>query len=506
MLIGRGSIKAFGENPSIILILLSLTCCFLLWLLRKPEHFPIATKLSLHFLFHCLFMGTLNRVTSYDSVYVWALFIIAIISHVIIWSFFTKRISISKRNLLLIGSITIIFNLFKISKLNFSFPETNYDAPIIKPNVPFHPKQKNLPNILHIVLEKISSDEAINLIQSDKNLSSLFKEFTFYPNTVANYIFTKGSVGSFLTGDFMPDGASPEKFYQNSFIKKDALPSLLSKAGYEVNFVNSLYINKSPHINNFIDLRTRSPRNYSILFRSLVQFATYVHIAQQQYFPLGANYLTFFEFSKFQFIKERENLIHYLNRIEPTLRKKNRYTFLYYSRPHAPYFEKYDCSDSFLLRATEYTNSMKCSLSLIGDWLKKFSKTKAWEKTVILIHSDHGRLNDIAFPLFMIKQGQEIPIQKTNKLAIELVDILPTLLHIAEIDQNPAKPGQNILSANYREKMSRLAHYTLSQRSKLSKEVEHPNCLKKCSEGTIIKVSKDKILEKAGVYRIEATY
>ncbi|MAZ49163.1 MAG: hypothetical protein CME65_11405 [Halobacteriovoraceae bacterium] len=505
LLIGKGSIKSFGENPNILIFLIIASFIMGVFLYLFPKKLTSISKLSIHFLFHCLFFGVFNRVTSFDNLLVWSLLCIAILGHFIVWKKFTSTSLFNLRLFSWIGLITLFFNIIKIQNINFNFMTRNYSTPIIEQNSKFKKSNILKPNILHIVLEKVSSKEALELINSDKDLSRYYRGFSIFPNTVSNYIFTKGSLGSLLQSKMIPDGGNAESFFQQAFTSEQALPSLLSKNGYMVNFVKSFPIVKNENIHNYIDLRSRGTKIYSDFYKDLIAIATYFDIFQQQFFPLKARYLTFFEFSKLRYVRERENLKTYLYEIEPQLEKNNRYTFLYYSRPHAPYFELSDCSDSFLLTSTNYKNSLKCSLKLIGEWLEHLRKTKAWEKTKIIIHSDHGRLGEIAFPLFMFKSDNE-PKKELNHQAIELLDILPTITNMGNIEvKNEFFEGQNILSHKYREKKQRVSHFTWSQRSKLAKIVKHANCKNLCSEGKTIYINKNKVLIDGPAYRLEVT-
>ena len=105
----------------------------------------------------------------------------------------------------------------------------------------------------------------------------------------------------------------------------------------------------------------------------------------------------------------------------------------------------------------------------------------------------------------MFKSDNE-PKKELNHQAIELLDILPTITNMGNIEvKNEFFEGQNILSHKYREKKQRVSHFTWSQRSKLAKIVKHANCKNLCSEGKTIYINKNKVLIDGPAYRLEVT-
>lgn len=502
MLVNEQTKEALGQYPLIIIVF--FVSALLLGLIFRTLKISDKASLliSMHFFFHYQFFGYFNRVTSYQDSDVWILICVALLMHFILLKWVLPKITVNTNLIVFIIFVILFFCFYKFSLIRLSNPEFNPTSPIIIKSKDFVQSTIKRPNIFHIVLEKVSADTLKKLFQNKPALRKSFSGFTFYSNTISNYNFTIGSIASTMQGKILPDGSSALQEYNKSFTDSGSLPSILKRNNYQTFAVDSLIEGTKKDIHYKIDLRNRDIKTHSWWYTNLVQLFTFLHLTQRQFFPIKAHYFTNLEFKKLDYEKEQVNFKYFLNDIDPTLNKSNRYMFMYYSRPHAPFFEKSNCESSFLLTPTSYQQSLECTLKLISMWLKRIKASSDWPNTEIIIHSDHGQDSSIAFSFLMIKNSKlKEPLEFSSK-AIELLDVAPTILDLANISIPAHFEGQSLLNDTYKEKNKRTAYVTWSTRSHNRKTISHPNCSGPCTEGTIFEIDKNKNFKSTGKFRL----
>ena len=265
-------------------------------------------------------------------------------------------------------------------------------------------------NVYHIVLDEFQSDAAM-LHLREKNNMAAFRGFTFFTNTIANYLFTYQSFHSYMTGTLY-DGVNYEAWtdhYKNGGLLKD-----LERNGYRITKYTPAAFDfdafPSKHFKSEDILREEHKRNgYFIkdfvqiwLARVMPNFCTNTALAMG--LDLGAK----IEGYANGVSRKADVPTSVPEGIQPysaalTLKKVVRdevnrapngeYVFLHVLLPHMPYVLDDQCKytpTSSDLPINRYYAQAGCALNLVSQYLAKIKELGRYDDATIIVQSDHG--------------------------------------------------------------------------------------------------------------------
>ncbi|MDR3501936.1 MAG: sulfatase-like hydrolase/transferase [Legionella sp.] len=274
-------------------------------------------------------------------------------------------------------------------------------------------ENKSLPPYIHIVLDEHTSFDAIpyNNDSYNKQLESNYigRGFHIYPNAYSRENFTVASFSSFL--NFKPLN-NLKKYYQLEKVDgytllTNQLFEQLSQQGYQLNIIQSTYLNFCKHNNKKISLKycltyhfldfvpEQSPLMTRIaallngvlselkledMFRSFQKRSLWKH--------LGLNNKTVAP------LTPASAVVHVFPEIQnllKTARNGNAY-FIHLLIPHIPFVMDKNCNfvgvNNNLLQG--YKEQIQCSQKIIDKLLLALSTNPATKNSIVIIHGDHG--------------------------------------------------------------------------------------------------------------------
>ncbi len=295
-------------------------------------------------------------------------------------------------------------------------------------------------NVYHILLDEMQSDVAQAHLATGE-LGDLFEGFRFYPNNVANYLFTNVSMPSYLTGKLYKSGDFLA--WQDSY-KSEGLFRRMYDAGYEVQLYSVYDHWCSPYARRCVSLD---------------------QVFEQQTGLLGADFITFIQIwfarispnavtnralatgkalgnsvdarlgdaeqgipktiargrAPYSSILMLDELIEKEEQEDAT----GRYVYAHTIIPHGPYVMNEDCQYDAEMWKREggkkaYYQQARCSIDKVGEFLKELKRLGRYDDATIVVQADtgHGHMGFLDFD----SRGELMDTGKSNSPVMELDD------------------------------------------------------------------------------------
>ena len=336
-------------------------------------------------------------------------------------------------------------------------------------------------NIIHLFPDAVQLDIAKQVLIDDPILADKFEGFIFFSDNISSFPGTAPSIISVFNGR---NHDLRNGYYPNTLKKEmevDSYQAKLSKNGFRLDYasITPLYCPGGPSscLNvQFNDLRSRSyssqtkdlPINIALLFDLSIfrqvplKFKMNIFNEGKWLFSdlLANKKLKSISQTHAPVLKEWSKKMH-INGSRPT------YKFYHWIGAHTP--PQWDSNCNYIgtqkpSRSAFYEQT-KCTLKKISEYVEELKKNKLFDKTIIVISSDHGNaikpvdliahtynpdlrenLLGHSRSLLMIK-----PFNKRGKLYYSanqstLIDIAPTILQSVGINHN--YKGLNIIDSN----------------------------------------------------------
>lgn len=249
-------------------------------------------------------------------------------------------------------------------------------------------------NFLIFLVDAVDSRTLYNVMNKDDDFREMFEDFTYYPDTLGIFPFTRDSIPAILTGVINHNEAkflnySSSAYNQSPFFKKlvenaytiNLYSSGISWSGnreFPVDNATSIYDMKV----DFVKF-TKQEMKY-ILFKYLPYAIKKYSKIDTLDFDLcqvttdGRTKYNWKNRSVFNSIHDNENL---------NFQDKNYFHFIHCEGAHVPFnMDKYLNS----IKDRTYEDKVAASLTMIKAYLQRLKNNNSYDNSVIVIMSDHG--------------------------------------------------------------------------------------------------------------------
>ena len=245
-------------------------------------------------------------------------------------------------------------------------------------------------NFIILLLDSIDSETMEDIIQNNDKYVDVFEDFTYFPDTVGGYPFTRDTVPLVLSGNWSENKTDFASFY-NEAMDNSKLLDYLREYNYNINIYNDEI--------SYNTEKAKDIRNFS--FDNKVDL--YSFIKQEVKYDLF-KYLPFYlkKYSKIEsmnFINTRKLvndelflwddtifLNKYLNKSVKTSSHKE-FKYIHLEGAHYPF----DCDKDFNKKENgTYEDKIEGSINLIDKYLNYLKDNNIYDNSVIIILADHG--------------------------------------------------------------------------------------------------------------------
>jgi hypothetical protein len=108
-------------------------------------------------------------------------------------------------------------------------------------------------NVIILTLDAFQTDVFYQIVEDDDGLRTVFRDFTYFRNSLGGFPTTQGSIPLILTGCFYQNSEPYHSFIKRVFLG-DSLPKILKESGYRVHlypFIHPVYLS-SEIATNFV--------------------------------------------------------------------------------------------------------------------------------------------------------------------------------------------------------------------------------------------------------------
>lgn len=331
---------------------------------------------------------------------------------------------------------------------------------------------QNLPNIYHIVLDAYSSNVFLSTIQSD-GLQDSFDNFIFYKNNRSNYEHTNMSTASFMQGERFKYNGTVKSFINEG--KNNSYLSDLKSLGYRISFYDHGKNWVHPASDYIISAQELDPPSRFFKTQELIILDFWIlRIAptfiQKNLYSNSQGFASkIFTVNSVNELSSEDRrtydgkiLFERMISDEISRESQGELVFMHSYLTHGPYIFTENCNLKHNQDEKYYLDQIRCTNSIISDFINNLKKLNRFSNSLIIIHSDHGTweignseytLNDdslnllnatnlrgqpgeyvdnqtralllVKFPLSDDKDDQEL--EESESLS-QLIDIVPTIM------------------------------------------------------------------------------
>ena len=285
-------------------------------------------------------------------------------------------------------------------------------------------------NFLILLVDCVDSREFEKVV-NETDSDYVFDDFTYFPDTMSTYGFTRDSVPYIFSGIWYEAETPYNQYYENAF-NNSKLFSMMKRDNYDINvYDEELMIsnNKKYDVKN-VELVNSKIDLYS-LFKQEVKYDLF------KYLPFGLKKYSSIEtlnYSKCKKLNKNDseydifswnNIFNYEHWNKIKLQKNNYFHFLHIEGAHFPY----DLNKNLekLTDETNYDDKLGATISMIDTYLTRIKDSGMYDNTVIIILSDHGQndLNPVGRqnPILYIKGIDEHHKLEVSNKKVSYVDL-----------------------------------------------------------------------------------
>lgn len=276
-------------------------------------------------------------------------------------------------------------------------------------------------NFIILLFDAVDAADVSALFESNPEYKEIFRDFTYYPDTMGAYPFTSRSVPFILSGEWFENHESFDTYAEKAYFESPFLRKLKQE-----NFTLGMYGDSLPKDSNSIF-------QFDNVIECHSTVADYKEFMKLEMQLVGFRYAPFFmkkgcvvtgdDFLKIRMQKDvgydamnfwysnivfhGKNASENINIVNDT----NCFKFIHLEGAHVPfiYNERVERCDE----ETTYEQSIRACMTIADRYLKKLKESNTYNNSIIIIMSDHGYRWDSEYsygrqnPMLLIKGYNE---------------------------------------------------------------------------------------------------
>lgn len=250
----------------------------------------------------------------------------------------------------------------------------------------------NEKNFIILLLDAVDSVQFNKIVSSDNSYQQTFKDFSYYPDTVSAYSFTRDSI-PFIFSGVWNENQTPFDEYSTSAYNNSDFFKKLSEKEYNKNLYESELVWNDQRATEFNNIENSSIRDIKkkALLKQEIKYILYKSLP----FPLKhlskIETLDFSETKPVNDIYKWDNWIFYNDYLKRPLEKTNQnyFSFTHIEGGHVP-FNITENLEPIPGNDGTYEQKLEADMKIIKEYLNKLKNNSAYDNSVIVIMADHG--------------------------------------------------------------------------------------------------------------------
>ncbi|MDO5444385.1 MAG: sulfatase-like hydrolase/transferase [Eubacteriales bacterium] len=289
-------------------------------------------------------------------------------------------------------------------------------------------------NLVVFLVDAIDADAFREVYEYHPEFEELFKDFTFFPNTMAGYPYTSRAIPHILSGTWYENQGSFTDWCNGVFSSSELI-SKLKDDEYRLGFYCSEYNFAEALSDTFENLHIQQAEIDPLPF-----LLTQLKLSAYRFFPYDlkkAVMLTAEEVGTSTAAKQSDDEYKCLpEELEETFKKNDIFTsdqkqfkFIYTYGAHLPF--EYE-SQSEMIDNYTYLSSVEKTMSVCAEYLSRLKESGVYDNSSIVILADHGYNGEESTgrqnPVLLIKGKNEKHSFTTSEKPVSHADIQAALL------------------------------------------------------------------------------
>ncbi len=250
-------------------------------------------------------------------------------------------------------------------------------------------EMSNNKNVVFFLVDAVDSKTFYNELERIGNKEKLFKDFTYFPDTLGGYPFTRNSIPLILSGKWY-ENEKPFSDYLNDAYDNSSLFKELENNNYDINFYEEDLNKYSGNYKRFKNLTTSTEVDIKSLIKEELKLILYKYLPYQLKWRARADTLNMRNAIKDIDGKyfSKNNITNYKKIIEEEFEivDNNNFKFIHLEGAHLPF--RYD-EDLNIIKGT-YESNVDACITIIEAYINKLKSSDLYDNTAIIVLSDHG--------------------------------------------------------------------------------------------------------------------
>lgn len=322
------------------------------------------------------------RIDNIITIIIWIIIIIAYIVTTIKFKF-EKVINASKYIVL------AVFGMLSVSLISTMLTTDNI---FIKKDI-YNITTNNIDNVstdknLFIFVVDSIDSRIFDKILNKSKYKNTFEDFTYYPDTLSGYAYTRDSIPLILTGEWNENKTDFIEYYKQAMDNSLLLKTLKEKE-YDINiYEEDIMLNDATSVNNIEKVKGQGINTFT-MFKQEIKYILF------KYLPY--NLKKYSQIQKLYFEKDsgKYEFFHWYDIDNYNRLKSNKITkvdnkyfqFIHLEGAHIAY----DLDENMnSIKNGTYEQKLGATLTIINTFINKLKENNVYDNSAIVILSDHG--------------------------------------------------------------------------------------------------------------------
>ena len=332
------------------------------------------------------------------------------------------------------ASIVIILML-STSIISFFFSKNFFkNAKLYVSTTDYINQMSNDKNYIIFILDAVDSSTFNAEIEKLNMKEKVFKDFTYFPDTLGAYPYTRNSIPFILSGKWY-ENERDFSLYMTESIAHSPIINKLESDNYLLNFYEQdLAGYDGKNHERLRNIREVSSFDYKEMFNEELRIIMY------KYLPYQLKWRAKIEKSNMSNIKSNKNIFKYNDVVNYNRFKNDKleiiddknFQFIHLEGAHNP--QRYDINLNIHENGTHEGNLDAC-VTILNTYLTKLRENNVYDNSVIVILSDHGfKPNAVGRqnPILYIKGINEQHEYKVSDKKVSYVDLQNAFINLAD--------------------------------------------------------------------------
>ncbi len=292
-------------------------------------------------------------------------------------------------------------------------------------------------NFLILLLDAIDSTHFNKIIKNNPKYQQDLKDFTYFPDTLSGYSFTRDSIPFIFSGKWNENQTSFPEYSKDAFDSSELFDQLSSE-NFNKNFYDNDFVWGSTKALEFDNISSieKNPKQ-TILFKEETRYYLYKALP----FPLKKySKIENLDFASAQTVQEDEpfdwsNIKYYDSLKQPLSKIDQKYFhYVHIEGAHVPFNLNKDVT-LISEDVGTYEDKLEASMTIIEAYLNRLKENNVYDNSSIVILADHGfwhngtsRANPILYIKGKSETHDKMPISNKQISFVDLHEAFIELL------------------------------------------------------------------------------